>query len=542
LRDCIDSGSNNGEQESERPKECENSIFATLFGMGIAIPKNQNPIEIQEDKMLEQIKRRKHHVKIGKILVALGFFFYLSSVALGAPLPDFTVASADISFSTNNPVEGESVIITAYVFNKGSSTQADIEVHFFEGAPDNNGLEIGKGDIIIGLKSRQRDKVEAKWRAKTGSKNIYVVIDPDNAIAESDETNNQAFRAITGKALELPKPTQAEIEAAVQKGIKWLRSLQGKKLVVYCPDGDENSAFMLIGEICVFCGKSLKGRAVQTKDNENARGGWNTMIGPGATALVLTTLLHAGVPESDKAVADGIDYLLHHTPEDWNQWKESYHFAAAVLALTATGNKEKYLTRVTFATNRILSMQKHGGWGYGGFPDMAHMHYVLLALYAAQKWEIQIPKEALQQAADWAKSTQREDGGWGYGDTSIDSPWAVSSYGSMTTTALIVLKVCGIPTADPQFQKGLEWLKRHYTITSNPGAYDWGYYYLLALQRAMTIPPEQALIDERNWYEEGAAYLLSQQQPDGSWKGSEQEAALMATPFAILFLKKAIPF
>ena len=490
--------------------------------------------------MLKQTEQYKHHVKMGKILVALGIFFYLSSVALGVPLPNFTIAPVDIRFSTSNPVEGESVIITAYVSNRGADTkpQVDIEVHFFEGAPDDNGLEIGKGDIIIELKSGQRGKVEAKWRAKAGSKDIYVVIDPDNAIAESDETNNQAFRAITGKALELPKPTQAEIEAAVQKGIKWLRTQQGY-LFINCPDGHENPSFM---ELCMICRKSLVGRPVKKRDDENTRGGWNPILGPGATALALMALLHAGVPESDKAVVDGIDYLFNHAPiPDWNRWEESYDLAAAVLALIATGNKEKYLTRVTFATKRILSMQKHKGWGYGGFPDMAHMHYVLLALYAAQNWGIQIPKESLQQAADWVKSVKREDGGWSYGGGETGGPWAASSYGSVTATGLMVLKICGMPTTAPQFQKGLEWLKRHYTVTSNPGAYDWGYYYLMALQRAMTIPPEQPLIDEHNWYEAGAAYLLSQQQPDGSWKGGDQEAAIMATPFAIFFLKKAIP-
>jgi len=136
---------------------------------------------------------------------------------------------------------------------------------------------------------------------------------------------------------------------------------------------------------------------------------------------------------------------------------------------------------------------------------------------------------------------QREDGGWSYAGLEVGSPWAAGSYGSMTATALMIFKICGIPMTDPQFQKGLEWLKHNYTITSNPGAYDWHYYYLLSLQRAMTIPPEQSLVGEHNWYEEASACLLSQQQTDGRWKRGAQEAGLMATPFAILFLTKVIP-
>jgi len=508
------------------------------------------------------------YLKIAQTLAVVLNVLSLSSIALGASLPDFTIASVDIRFSTENPLEGESVTITAYVSNKGVESRDDIEVRFFEGTPDlpapqsearqagEWGLQIEKGDVIIELGSGQRSKADVKWRAKSGNNDIYVVIDPDNTIAEADETNNQAHRTITCKALTLPKPSQTEIEAAIQKGLNWLRTQQGE-LYVLCPDGHENPSIMAssFGR-CMICGKPLTEKQVLKKENPETKGGWNPIIGPGATALVLMAFLHAGVPESDQAVADGIDYLLHHAPvPNWEEWNDSYDFAAGILALQATGNKEKYLEKVTYATERILKMQTYGGWGYGAYPDMAHMQYVMFALYAAQKWGIEVPEETFKQVADWVRSMQREDGGWSYGGTDVGSPWAASSYGSMTTTALMIFKICGISTevlatsatvsatsaTDPQFQKGLEWLKRHYTVTSNPGAYDWDYYYLLALQRAMTISPEQPLIGEHNWYEESAAYLLSQQRPDGSWEPGVQEAAIMATPFAILFLTKALP-
>ena len=203
------------------------------------------------------------------LIVVLSIFFGLSSVALGATLPDFTIALIDFRFSKKNPLEGESVIIAAYVKNIGGDTQSDIEVRFYEGTPDEWGLQIEKGDIIIGLKSGRGKKVEVKWRAKAGSKDIYVVIDPDNAIEESDETNNQTHRTISSRALELKKPTQAEIETAIEKGLKWLRTQQGE-LVVYCrTHGHENPAFM---ERCMICLESLKGRPIQRKDNEKIFG------------------------------------------------------------------------------------------------------------------------------------------------------------------------------------------------------------------------------------------------------------------------------
>ncbi|MBI1927500.1 hypothetical protein HYR99_25070 [Candidatus Poribacteria bacterium] len=226
-------------------------------------------------------KQYKKHVKIGKILALPCLLFHLSSLAWGAPVPDFAISPADVQFSPNHPVEGQSVIITADVLNKGGETQADIDVRFFEGAVDNSGLQIGKGAVIVGLRSGEKGKVEAKWRARTGPVNIYVVVDPDNAIAEVDETNNQAIRVITGQALDLPKATPAQIEAAIQKGIKWLRTQQGE-FIVLCPDGHGNPAFM---EFCMICRKPLKGGKVEKLDDERTRGGWNPIIGPGGTAL-----------------------------------------------------------------------------------------------------------------------------------------------------------------------------------------------------------------------------------------------------------------
>jgi len=481
-------------------------------------------------------------LKMGqRLIIVLSILCSLSSIAYSTSLPDFVITPQDIRFSSETPLEGESVTITVFVTNRGGESKDDIEVRFFEGTPNEWGLQIEKGDVIIGLGSGQRNKADVKWRAKAGSNDIYVVVDPDNTIAEANETNNQAHRTITGKALTLPKPSQTEIKKAIQKGLNWLRTQQGE-LYVLCQDGHKNHALIAssLGS-CINCGKLLTEKQVLDNTNPETKGGWNPIIGPGATALVLMALLYAGVPESDQAVVDGIDYLLHHAPvPNWEDWDDSYDFAAGILALQATGNKEKYLDKVTYATERILKMQIYGGWGYGAYPDMAHMQYVLFALYAAQQWDIQIPEASLKQVVDWVRKEQRQDGGWSYGGLEI-GPWAASSYGSMTTTGLMILKICGIPTTDPQFQQGLEWLKRHYTVTSNPGAYDWDYYYILALQRAMTIPPEQSLIGENNWYDEAAAYLLSQQRPDGSWEAGAQEAAIMATPFAILFLAKAVP-
>jgi hypothetical protein len=52
-------------------------------------------------------------------------------------------------------------------------------------------------------------------------------------------------------------------------------------------------------------------------------------------------------------------------------------------------------------------------------------------------------------------------------------------------------------------------------------------------------------IGEHDWYQEGAEYLLKNQQRDGIWNQATDdrfgEGAVVDTCFAILFLKKATP-
>lgn len=502
-----------------------------------------SPLKFQEPE--HKYKRLSGPFALYFLLSA--FCFLLAYQLSFAEQPDLTIESislsslSSLSASNSSPIEGETVILTAKVANLGAQTQDDIEVRFFEDSPDELGLQIEKGKIIIGLKSQERSEAEVRWRAKAKATKIYVLVDAGNLISESNEQNNLGELVIVGKALTLPRPKADEIKAAVRRGLDWLRSQQGDFYVICPKDGHYNPKFV---KFCMVCRQPLEGLPVEKSEDENTKGGWNPILGPGSTALALLTFLSSGVAESDPTVQSGLDYLLHHTPvPNWEEWSDAYDFAAGVLALTATNNKGKdaYFNQVKYAVERLIRSQtKDGGWGYGHAPDMAHLHYVILALYAAKGWGLEIPQKVWQKAADWIKSVQRKDGGWSYAGLDVGSPWAESSYGSMTATAIMGLRICGVPMADPSLKGGLDWLKAHYTISSNPGAYEWHYYYLLALQRALDIPPRIKTMDDHNWYEEAASLLLSTQEADGSWKGSDQEDSITATAFVILFLHRAI--
>jgi len=569
------------------------------------------------------------------ILACLTFsviFVYAS--ALFAASGDLVVEPDGITFSDNSPMEGDAVTITAVLRNQGDGNiSEDIEVRFVEGDPKKGGLQIGSDALILGLKAGAVGKSMIKWRAGPGKIRIYVIADPDNAIEESNEDNNDALASIKGKNWKGSKVTEEQIKESIKNGMAWLESQQGE-FYVTCSNRHDNFLYSAIAYgRCVICGEDLKGiepkriidqllftlkpefqsqlnngkipeplqkefeknqlwpspdtlieveeegkkwlvndelnRQKYSIRKENGKldvyraetmpGGWMSEIGPGMTSLALTVLLYGGVDEADPAIQKGINHLFNDAPVTWEGWIDSYDYAVGILALTATGDKEKYQDRVEFAVRKLEALQTDdGGWGYGAVADAAHVHYAVLGLYAAKQWGIEAKPDTWSRVAVWLTSIQQPDGGWKY-NAGI-GPFAEDSYGSMTATAIMSLKAAGISPKNESIQRGIKWLEDHYSITRNPGSFYWHYYYLLAVQRAMDMPPKQEKLGGHDWYHEMASILISKQREDGSWLAAtpiytvgnvteppaeivwgKDKGDIMATSFATLFLIKAMP-
>ena len=89
----------------------------------------------------------------------------------------------------------------------------------------------------------------------------------------------------------------------------------------------------------------------------------------------------------------------------------------------------------------------------------------------------------------------------------------------------------------------LSWLQRWYNVrAATPEGCSYRaaapYYYLYSLERAMILWGARR-IGGHDWYLEGAAMLLSWQNPDGSWRGPHG-TPVVDTCFALLFLKRAM--
>ena len=128
---------------------------------------------------------------------------------------------------------------------------------------------------------------------------------------------------------------------------------------------------------------------------------------------------------------------------------------------------------------------------------------------------------------------------------------SAASYGSMTVAGIatlqIVLEVLNKeegPKLAPKLagqvreaiNEGWAWMADNWLIQGNPrGPGLWPLYYLYGLERAGVLCGVHS-VNGREWYAEGASWLVSTQEEDGSWTGGGH---VVDTCFALLFLKQS---
>lgn len=471
------------------------------------------------------------------------FFVLVLVVPAYAQLPDFQVDATSITFSNPNPVEGEEITIWVEVKNVGEATPTmneDLRVDLYEGELQTDPLQILVNDVILDLKVGETNRVSVQWQPPAGTTEIYAYVNPsgEKHIEESDNTNNVTHAAITATPITFPRVTPEEIQEAIDRGVVWIESRQGKSSRTCLQCGAENQIILT----CFNCNASLKGLA----ENFVPGSKWNFGEDPlQETALALQALMASGRTTTDYSVQKGVTFLLE---QDWNTL-DVYQYAVLIPVLVAIRNPE-YKRNAQFAVNQLVKKQLpvegnefadprgDGGWGYGLSADGAHMNMVIYALYAAKQWGIEIPEQTWERAEKWIRRNQIDTGGWLYNLVDNGSPWAIGVYGSMTATGLWALRACGVSTEDSQIQGGVNWLEKYWSLTRNPGCNSWLYYYLLSLQRFCDIPPKLKTLAGLNWYDEICRMMVARQHPDGRWPGAESD--FLATCFAVMTLSRAL--
>lgn len=225
----------------------------------------------------------------------------------------------------------------------------------------------------------------------------------------------------------------------------------------------------------------------------------------------------------------------------------------------------------------------------GRFDNSVHQ-YGLLGLYAAHLCGIEVSPTTWEAAANHLLDVQQEDGakltlqlmdyrthnklqfdpearvtvasapsranGWSYINPKHGGA-ENGIWGSMTCAGITGLAICQAALLDYQEIKrrklqsdaskarndGFAWLAENMTVRYHPGAMirqqRWLYYYLYGLERAALLSGV-ALIQDRDWYFEGALMLVLTQLENGDWPGElSADEAVERNAMAILFLKQS---
>ncbi len=118
-----------------------------------------------------------------------------TDIQVYSDLPEFSINYNNITLSKLNPIEDEVIKINAIIENNGCSSGEDLVIGFFEGDPDNNGINIGNSTINISQNSYTLTNIS--WNVKIGTSNIFVLADYNNSITEENESNNKANKTFS---------------------------------------------------------------------------------------------------------------------------------------------------------------------------------------------------------------------------------------------------------------------------------------------------------------------------------------------------------
>jgi len=143
---------------------------------------------------------------------------------------DLAVAPNSIELDPLNPAPDASVIISATIESRGDEPVQDVEVVFYDGDPNSNGMPIGDTQIISGtLIAGGTREVTVDWQVPSNATphQVFVAVDPALLWDDRDRSNNIAsmwsvlpeVSIETGWNTEVSSTTVALIARVVNSGV-----------------------------------------------------------------------------------------------------------------------------------------------------------------------------------------------------------------------------------------------------------------------------------------------------------------------------------
>ena len=120
-----------------------------------------------------------------------------------ALVKDVAILPDAFSVDGDNCLHNGIMTLSATVENQGDLAVQDLRIAFYDGDPNQGGTEIGTATIDGWMEGHSETAVSVDWTAPQPPVDLtlYVVADPDNAVAEFSEFNNMASAPIGGTDL-----------------------------------------------------------------------------------------------------------------------------------------------------------------------------------------------------------------------------------------------------------------------------------------------------------------------------------------------------
>lgn len=306
---------------------------------------------------------------------------------------------------------------------------------------------------------------------------------------------------------------------------------------------------------------------------------------PGLTALIAAALIRNGVPADNTVVVKALKYLESKVRKDGgveSPGLSNYMTCLAIMTFKEANTSGKYDKILAAAAKYVKSLQfgdglkeddpHFGGAGYDkpgpkARPDMSNTHFMVEALLAAG---VSKDDPSIQRALTYisrsqnlesefnklpyaAKAGADDKGGFVYNlddANNNNSPkrtadGGLRSEGGMTYAGLKSFLYAGVGKDDKRVAAAIAWIRKHYTVTENPGQKDSGlFYYYHTFAKAMDALGEDMFADAKgvkhDWRQELFDELKKRQKPNGSWANSNgaflESMPELATAFAVLAL------
>ena len=327
---------------------------------------------------------------------------------------------------------------------------------------------------------------------------------------------------------------------------------------------------------------------------QQSDGGW-AVVGksnPAVTALVIKALAQdKDYGPKHPAVRRGFDYVMTFAHRDGGIYVDdeglnNYHTSVALMAMAsmkdpglvkAVKEAQDYLKKLQWDEGKGYETSNpwYGGQGYGSGkrPDLSNTQMMLEALNESglaaddpvyRKALVFVQRcQMLGETNDQPFAKGATDGGFVYspansgeskaGTETGDHQPHLRSYGSMTYAGFKSMLYAKVERSDPRVKAAVEWIRRYYTLDSNPNmpgaqSKEGLYYYYHVFARAMEAFGEETIVDHQgaphHWRAELCEKLLSLQHADGSWyndadRWMEGDPHLV-TAYSILALQTAL--